>query len=76
MQDDSGLKPCPFCGGKDFTRFAYPYRRKPGLRGSYVQCNGCGASSGRYETIEDAGAAWNERTAETETVLRLEKQRE
>lgn len=58
------LKPCPFCGGTDFVRFAYPYRRKPGLRGSYVQCEKCGAQTGKYETIEDAETAWNDRKDE------------
>ena len=60
----SKIKPCPFCGGTDMFRFVYPYRRKPGLRGCYVRCNGCGATSGNYETIEDAEKAWNERKEE------------
>ena len=55
------IKPCPFCGGTDFIEFAYPYRRKPGLKGSYVQCKDCGAQSGRRETIDDAIEAWNSR---------------
>lgn len=54
-------KPCPFCGSNDLFMFAYPYRRKPGLRGCYVRCNRCGASSGNHETVEDAVKAWNER---------------
>ena len=59
-------KPCPFCGSNDLFMFAYPYRRKPGLRGCYVRCNRCGASSGNHETVEDAVKAWNERTKDNE----------
>lgn len=55
------LKPCPFCGGDDLLTFQYPYKRKPGLRGCFIKCKTCGASSGNYETIEDALKAWNER---------------
>lgn len=55
------LTACPFCGGDDMFTFQYPYKRKPGLRGCYVRCKTCGASSGNYETIEDAIAAWNKR---------------
>ena len=59
------MKPCPFCGGKSLYLFRYPYNRKPGLRGCYVKCNKCGATSGNFETIEDAEKAWNERKETT-----------
>lgn len=59
-------KPCPFCGGRDLYRFQYPFKRKPGIRGCYIKCNGCGASSGNYETVEDALTAWNERKENTD----------
>jgi Lar family restriction alleviation protein len=55
------LKPCPFCGGLDLCQFIYPFKRKPGLKGCYIKCKKCGATTGNYETIEDAGNAWNER---------------
>jgi Lar family restriction alleviation protein len=54
-------KPCPFCGGKKLERFDYPFRRRPGTRGCYVKCAKCGSTSGKYETIEDAVNAWNQR---------------
>jgi Lar family restriction alleviation protein len=54
-------KPCPFCGSKDLYRFEYPFTRKPGIRGCYIKCNKCGATSGSYETVDDALKAWNER---------------
>ena len=61
IQEVKKLKPCPFCAGDDFLEFAYPFKRKPGIKGSYVRCNRCGASSGMHETIEDARNAWNVR---------------
>lgn len=57
-------KPCPFCGGVDLFAFDYPFRRKPGLKGCYIKCNRCGASSGNFETVTDALKAWNERKGE------------
>lgn len=60
----SDLKPCPFCGGSNLYQFIYPFKRKPGLRGCYVKCNGCGACTGTHETIEEAKNAWNERNGE------------
>ena len=54
-------KPCPFCGETDLYKFEYPFRRKPGLRGCFVKCKGCGATSGNFETVEDAMNAWNTR---------------
>ena len=60
-----GAKKCPFCGSKEITCFNYPYR-KAGLRGCFVTCKACGATSGKHETVEDALKAWNERTNENE----------
>ena len=60
------LKPCPFCGADDLYSFQYPFTPKPGIRGCYIKCNHCGASSGNYETVEDALKAWNERTESNE----------
>lgn len=57
----TGAKPCPFCGSDDLYSFDYPFTRKPGIRGCFVKCRGCGAESGKYETVEDALKAWNER---------------
>ena len=60
MQD---LKPCPFCGSKDIATFDYPFY-KPGLKGDYVICMACGASTGKYEFMNEAKDAWNTRKAE------------
>ena len=61
------LKQCPFCGGIIIKRFKYPFfRPNQHLKGSYVTCCKCGASSGSYETIDEAIKAWNERYTESE----------
>ena len=55
------MKPCPFCGEKhDLFVFEYPFK-KTGLKGCYVMCKRCGASTGRSETTKEAVKVWNER---------------
>ena len=54
-------KECPFCGAVDLMGFDYPFARRPGVRGCYVKCKQCGASTGNYETLDDAIKAWNTR---------------
>lgn len=54
-------KPCPFCGSEDLFFWEYPFKRKPGLKGCYVKCKRCNASTGNYETVNDAVKAWNMR---------------
>ena len=55
------LKPCPFCGSKDIEEGFEPI----GGYG-YIVCNaeksGCGATSGRYESYDEAAESWNRRT--------------
>ena len=46
---------CPFCGGKASAIEVLNYDA------TAVRCNGCHASSGNYDTKEDAIAAWNRR---------------
>ena len=65
------MKPCPFCGCVDLYHFIYPFKRKPGVRGCYVKCQNCGATTGSFETIEEARTAWNERKSEAQDLLRL-----
>lgn len=55
------MKRCPFCGGTNMNEFVYPFQR-PGMKGCYVSCKKCGAASGKYETIEEAVKAWDQRT--------------
>lgn len=48
---------CPCCGNEPLVRKVYPLA--PGS--SYVQCLGCGLSTGFYGAREAALAAWNRR---------------
>lgn len=70
-----GLKPCPFCGSEDIATFKYPFPRN-GLKGDYVICMFCGASSGKYEKMKEAKRAWNKRveTQAIQDVLRMAEQ--
>ncbi len=50
------FKPCPFCGERNGIEVrAYTFNIK------FVQCDKCGASSGAYDSAEDASHAWNSR---------------
>ena len=57
------LKRCPFCGSEQIVTFTYPFQ-KPGLKGCYAMCFDCGASTGKYETTDQAKEAWNRRDFE------------
>ena len=56
---EAELKPCPFCGGvADLINTNSD---------NWVVCknrSGCGCALGRYRTVEQAVAAWNERPGE------------
>ncbi len=52
-------KSCPFCG--DEYIYALSLRKKIPWR---IECSGCKARTGFYETINDAVNAWNKRTKE------------
>lgn len=59
MNNDTKLKPCPFCGGTELYYF------KGEL---YVlECAHCGARLGDYRTREEVAEAWNARKEETFT---------
>lgn len=53
------LKRCPFCGGEALVCIK-PFIGESG-RGFVVECDGCWASTGYYETEEEAIEAWNRR---------------
>lgn len=53
------LKPCPFCGGE-----AAVWRSERTLKHQIV-CTGCLASTGQFESIDDAAEAWNRRAERT-----------
>jgi hypothetical protein len=59
---------CPFCGGTDIVMCKEPNFFEGHINGYQYQvvCDascgyGCGASSGFYDTIGEAKAAWNKR---------------
>lgn len=53
------LKPCPFCGGKAETDYAWDDYNNPG-----VHCNDCGAYVFDYNSEKKAIEKWNRRTNE------------
>ena len=55
------LKPCPFCGGKAETDFAYYDYNFNG-----VHCTVCGAYVCDMDNAEKAVALWNSRVGEGE----------
>jgi len=61
MSEEIELKPCPFCGKTDALELDYIYE---GI--TQIICNslkdGCGASSGGYESEEETREVWNTRT--------------
>lgn len=52
-------KHCPFCRGTA-EPVRMPFVNDEGF-GYVVQCNGCWAKTGYYDTVEEAIAAWNSR---------------
>lgn len=56
---DEELKPCPFCGGKAETVYAYYDYNSWGIHcvdcGAYIQCDP------KKDTKEEAIKAWNNR---------------
>jgi Lar family restriction alleviation protein len=57
------LKPCPFCGSALSERVAViaSGEGEEDDRGLYWRCCGCGARTGRQETVERARNAWQAR---------------
>lgn len=54
------LKPCPFCGGKAGTVRRWQSGDGTG-KDIWIRCENCGMETIRYDTDEDAIAAWNRR---------------
>ena len=48
------IKPCPFCEGKAAVEYF-------AFTGYFVQCEKCNATSGLYDTAEEAEEHWNRR---------------
>lgn len=57
------LKPCPFCSNITYLRI-FPYKDSHHHIICYVGAGGCGASSGRYRSRNEAISAWNRRDGE------------
>ena len=53
------LKPCPFCGGKDIW-YVLEYDLV------YAKCQVCGATGSKYRTMVVAKEAWNRRAENEE----------
>lgn len=63
----TGLKPCPFCGGRNLEIDPYKFLKTGDLRYAVVcdyKNQGCGASTGFCTNIEEAISAWNRRAGE------------
>lgn len=63
-KDACPLRPCPFCGSKDYPPEVYDAREREGsLRQDrfWVECTYDGTRGPRAETSEKAVAQWNER---------------
>lgn len=65
---EDNVNKCPFCGGDAFVDFSEHSRIRFLGRDGYphtteklfvVKCSLCGSSTGNYEDVEDAIAAWN-----------------
>jgi|GEM_PF-2745939 len=54
------IKKCPFCGGKDFSKYGKFVADKK-KRDVHVHCHGCGACGPVEGTEQDAVEAWNKR---------------
>lgn len=67
IDPETGLKPCPFCGGRNLEIDPYKFLKTGDLRYAVVcdyKNQGCGASSGYCTSIKEAIAAWNRRAGE------------
>lgn len=63
MSDETTLLPCPLCGGEAET-----FNPFPNVEGTWcVLCSECAAATGFEQTEAEAIAAWNTRTATTDT---------
>lgn len=63
------MRKCPFCGSSAVNAFDYPFKTRRQVKGCFIYCEGCGARTGLYFTVNDASKAWNERGRENaETV--------
>ena len=51
------LKPCPFCGGRKFSKFGWSDQY-------WITCTGCETEGPSGETPDEAIEAWNRRAAD------------
>jgi len=58
------LKACPFCGSDAEFQNPNPEPTNAASSEYYVECLGCGATSGTYDFMDEAVKAWNTRTPE------------
>lgn len=60
------LKPCPFCGSDDVTRFYGPEEEH-----HYVECCDCSAKVESYNGLGDAVSGWNARAIDRDDLLKV-----
>ncbi len=58
------LKTCPCCKGTPELQDPNPEPTNASMSEYYVECLGCGLSSGTHEFMDEAIKAWNTRTPE------------
>ena len=64
IDKETGLRECPFCGGKAMVRMAIP------SCGILVHCLVCGVRTRNCDSNKEAIAAWNRRLDESEDDLK------
>lgn len=71
---DVKLKPCPFCGNGKIEILSEPEKLDDINYSQFVACcsvlaNGCGATGGKYRTVQEAANKWNKRFADAAPVV-------